>query len=85
MDQYLVLVNTFGSEFNVLLKADIAQITNVSSSKIAQGIEKVRIGDIAIEAGYDGKFGVVKIWNQETSDLSEKDNAEETQLNLFAT
>src|SRR3989344_3283059 len=85
MDQYLVLVNTFASEFNVLLKADIAQIANVSSQKIAQGIEKVRTGDIAIEAGYDGKFGVVKIWNQESSDLSEKDNAEETQLNLFAT
>ena len=85
MDQYLVLVNTFASEFNVLLKTDIAQIANVSSQKIAQGIEKVRTGDIAIEAGYDGKFGIVKIWNQEKSDQSEKDKAEEKQLNLFAT
>ena len=84
IDQYLALVNTLGSEFNVLLKADIAQITNISSLKIAQGIEKVRGGDIVIEPGYDGKFGVVKIWNQEKSDQSEKDKVEEKQLNLFA-
>ena len=84
MDQYLVLVKAFGSEFNVLLKADIEQITNVSSTKIAQGIEKVRAGDIVIEPGYDGKFGVVKIWNQEGPDKTEKTEAEEKQLNLFA-
>ena len=68
----------------MLLKADIEQITNVSSSKIAQGIEKVRRGDIVIEPGYDGKFGVVKIWNQESPNQTEKDKAEEQQLNLFA-
>ena len=84
MDQYLVLVNTFASEFNVLLKTDIAQIANVSSQKIAQGIEKVRTGDIAIEAGYDGKFGVVKIWDRQNPNQAGKNEAEEKQLNLFA-
>ena len=84
MDQYLVLVNTFASEFNVLLKADIEQIANVSSSKIAQGIEKVRAGDIVVEPGYDGKFGVVKIWNHQNPDKNEKTETEEKQLNLFA-
>ena len=84
MDQYLVLVNTFASEFNVLLKADSGQIASVSSPKIAQGIEKVRAGEILIEPGYDGKFGVVKIWNQQNPDTNEKNEAEETQLNLFA-
>ena len=84
LDQYLVLVSTFASEFNVLLKADIEQIASVSSSKIAQGIEKVRTGDIVVGPGYDGKFGVVKIWNQESSNQAEKKEAEEKQLNLFA-
>ena len=84
MDQYLVLVNTFASEFNVLLKADSGQIASVSSPKIAQGIEKVRTGDIVVEPGYDGKFGVVKIWNQENPGKNEKNEAEEKQLNLFA-
>ena len=84
LDQYLVLINTFGSEFNVLLKADIEQIASASSSKIAQGIEKVRTGDIVIEPGYDGKFGVVKIWNQQNPGKNEKNEAEEKQLNLFA-
>ena len=84
LDQYLVLVSTFASEFNVLLKADIEQIANLASPKIAQGIEKVRAGDIVVEPGYDGKFGVVKIWNQQNPDKNEKNEAEEKQLNLFA-
>src|SRR3990167_5957415 len=84
LDQYLVLVSTFASEFNVLLKADIEQIANLASPKIANGIEKVRAGDIVVEPGYDGKFGVVKIWNQQNPDKNEKNEAEEKQLNLFA-
>src|SRR3990172_2161412 len=56
MDPYMALVSTFASEFNVLLKADIEQIASVSSPRIAQGIEKVRTGDIVVEPGYDGKF-----------------------------
>jgi len=84
MDPYMALVSTFASEFNVLLKADIEQIASVSSSKIAQGIEKVRTGDIVVGPGYDGKFGVVKIWNQQNPDKNEKNEAEEKQLNLFA-
>ena len=33
--------------------------------KIAEGVSKVRSGDIVIEPGYDGVFGTVKIWQQD--------------------
>ena len=88
MDTYMLLVNQLGSEFNVLLKADLKEIERYSSQKVAEGIEKVRNGNIVVEPGYDGKFGVVKIW-QNSQELEEKkqtkdDKQEESQLNLFA-
>jgi len=88
MDTYMLLVSQLGSEFNVLLKADLKDIERNSSQKVAEGIEKVRNGNIVVEPGYDGKFGVVKIWQNsqvfEEKRQAEDDKQEESQLNLFA-
>ena len=85
-DKYFVLVKAFGSEFNVLLKADIAEIAKNTNQKIADAIAKVRSGDIVVEPGYDGKFGVVKIDETEDrkNDSTTKSNSQESQLKLFA-
>ncbi len=64
------LVNRFGSEFAILLQVSVDDIEQVAESRIAQAIQKVRTGDIAIDPGYDGVFGVVKIWrNQKEQSL----------------
>lgn len=63
VDEYKHLVNRLGSEMNILLKATRSEIeSEVTTARIVEGIEKVRVGDIVIEPGYDGVFGVVKIW-----------------------
>ena len=61
-DPYFRLVGEFGSELSVLTKASIGDIAGVSGEKIAEGIARVRRGDISIEAGYDGRYGTVKVW-----------------------
>ena len=61
---YQQLTDTFNGEFHVLLKTPISEITKLMGGKIAQGIDKVRSGDIVIEPGFDGVFGVVKIWKE---------------------
>lgn len=61
---YLSLVEKLGGEFEVLLRAKTAEVAMIAGSKTAEGIEKVRSGDIVIDPGYDGVFGVAKIWDE---------------------
>ncbi len=61
---YHHLTEELGGEFSVLLNASLSDITKVSGERVAQGIDKVRRGDIVIEPGYDGVFGIVKIWKE---------------------
>ncbi|HEX7456316.1 MAG TPA: endonuclease Q family protein [Candidatus Nanoarchaeia archaeon] len=67
-EEYAGLVNHFGSEMNILLKVALNDLEKAASIyRIVQGIEKVREGDIVVEPGYDGVYGVVKIWPNPTS------------------
>lgn len=56
------LVKKFGSEFDVLLKTPIDQVEKEAGAKVAEGVKRVRSGEISINPGYDGVFGRVKIW-----------------------
>lgn len=58
------LVDALGGEFSVLLTAAASDIAKIAGERVAAGIAKVRQGDIVIDPGYDGVFGVVKIWKE---------------------
>lgn len=64
-DLFDMLCLTFGSEINILLKVPISDIAKIAGERVAGGVEKVRKGDIDIHPGYDGLYGVVKIWKEE--------------------
>lgn len=71
----------FGSEINILLKTPIQDLAKFAGEKIAQGVVKVRKGDIFIDPGYDGEYGKVKIWSEKpTADVSGA--AQEVQLDI---
>ncbi len=59
---YQQLTDALGGEFRVLLESTHEEIAKIAGERVAVGIEKVRAGDIVIDPGYDGVFGVVKLW-----------------------
>ena len=59
---YDSLTEKLGSEFYILLKVSLKDIEDASSKQIAHAIDRVRKGNIYVEPGYDGEFGVVKVF-----------------------
>jgi len=61
-DVFTLLCEQFGSELQVLLKTPIEDISKITDARIADGIRRVRGGNIVIDPGYDGEYGKVAIW-----------------------
>ena len=62
---YMTLVEAFGNEMKVLMDVPATELADALPShgpRLANGIERVRSGEIHIEPGFDGQFGVVKVW-----------------------
>ena len=76
---YEKLVNSIGSEFKILLETERKELEKVVGPKVAEGIMKVRSGDIVIEPGYDGVFGKVKIW-KEGEDTQKEEQVDQATL-----
>lgn len=79
-EEYFRLTDHFGGEFPILLSTPVTDITGIAGERIAQAVDKVRKEDIFIDPGYDGVFGVVKIWGN--AEEAEKDEKKD-QLSLF--
>jgi uncharacterized protein (TIGR00375 family) len=80
LNEYNKLTDMYDSEFAVLLETPLEEIAKISGKKVAEGIEKVRRGEIVVEPGYDGVFGTVKIW-PESKDVAKVE--EQGQMSLF--
>lgn len=61
--EYNNLLKNLGDEFSILLKKDLNEIKKYSEPIVAQAIARVREGNIFVQPGYDGEFGVVKVFS----------------------
>lgn len=77
--KYQEMIKKFGNEIKILLKTEIKKIYDWNK-KIGKGIEKVRMGDILVNPGYDGVFGEVKI---DETEASKKTTKQIEQMILF--
>jgi superfamily I DNA/RNA helicase len=59
------LVATLGPELHILLEADTADIRRTAGSMVAEAITRLRSGEVIKEAGYDGEYGLIRLFRPE--------------------
>ncbi len=63
--EYDSIIKQGGNDFNILLNLSRKELEKITLPKIAEGIIRVRSGKLIIKPGYDGEYGVVKIFTKE--------------------
>jgi uncharacterized protein (TIGR00375 family) len=63
-ETYLKLVSEFGSEFKILLDVPVERLAASAPEKVALAVGRMRTGEVTLEPGYDGEFGVVRIFRK---------------------
>lgn len=61
--EYNNLLNGLGSELDILLNKSLDEIAQVASTKVVEGIKRVREGRLNIKPGFDGQYGEIKIFS----------------------
>ena len=64
--EYEKLIQAVGSELGVLMEHPIEAIAQVAKPEVALALGRVRLGKLSIEPGYDGEYGKVRIFREES-------------------
>ena len=66
---YDTVIRKLGGELPALLDIDIDEIRSAAGEVLALGIERMRSGDVHKQEGYDGRFGIVKVFKDNEADM----------------
>jgi DNA helicase-2/ATP-dependent DNA helicase PcrA len=61
---YEQLIAEVGNEFSILLDAPIMDIARVGGDLAAEGIRRMRKGEVQINPGFDGAFGTIELFTE---------------------
>ncbi|MBU0574253.1 MAG: endonuclease Q family protein [Candidatus Margulisbacteria bacterium] len=82
---YFKMIKELGPEFKILLDLETQGIASPQNDdplyvRVAEGIDRMRRGDIFISPGYDGEYGKVKVW---PIDAERSRGTRDKQMGLF--
>ena len=60
---YFELLRALGPEFSILKDLPVSDIARVDA-RVAEAIRRMREGQVIIRPGYDGEFGVIKLFKE---------------------
>jgi len=75
--EYRGMIARFGTEFDILLNVPQETLREGISPKVADGIFKVRNGQVDIHPGFDGEYGKISIFDKK------EEKTKQSQLDLF--
>ncbi|MCI9626284.1 MAG: UvrD-helicase domain-containing protein [Clostridia bacterium] len=62
--QYEALLQKIGPEFVILREAPLEEISHYAGPCVAEGIRRLRAGEVERIPGYDGEYGVIKLLDE---------------------
>ncbi|PIE32740.1 hypothetical protein CSA56_14225 [candidate division KSB3 bacterium] len=62
---YESLLTKLGSELSILRDIPLEEIERIGGKILAEGIRRMRKGKVIAEAGFDGEFGVIKLFEKQ--------------------
>lgn len=68
--EYFKIIQQLDNEIEILINVKLSEISKIAGEKIAEGIKLMREGKITVKPGYDGVYGVVKIFPSDKTQLS---------------
>lgn len=74
---YQSLLGKLGPELTILQDLPLSEIASAGGELLAEGIRRMRSGEVSIAAGYDGEYGVIKLFEAQERTVSA------AQLDLF--
>jgi len=67
---YMQMIQHLGAEFEILTRCEISDIAQCSNSFVAEGIRRMRAGEVYVTEGYDGEYGDIRVFtNDEVSEF----------------
>ena len=72
------MIEQIGNEFYILLDAPLEEVRAVANPLVAEGVKRVREGNVNISPGYNGVFGTVEVFTDK-----ERDKLTQSQHGLF--
>lgn len=62
---YFDLLKNFGPELTVLREANLSEISKVAGVLVAEGIRRLRAGEVTVQPGYDGAYGIISVLRED--------------------
>ena len=63
--EYARLLNTYGNEFDILCEIPLNEFSEDSNPLLKEALKRMREGEVIKSAGYDGEYGIIKIFKPE--------------------
>ena len=63
--EYERLLAHLGPELAILMDLPLEEIAHVGGSRLAEGIGRMRRGEVTVIPGYDGEYGIIRVFEEE--------------------
>jgi uncharacterized protein (TIGR00375 family) len=73
-NQYESMIRDLGPEFHILRELSLEDIRHASGDMISEGIRRLREGRVECSPGYDGEYGIIRLFEPEEIDKRGKNS-----------